>query len=96
MLHIRNGTTLNVPTPSLVGRPPSLGSPTSVSATPGVNSAVVQFSPPVINGGDPITLYTVTANSDATSNAGPASPITVTDLRNGTSYTFTVKATNAS
>ena len=77
------------------------GAPSEVGATAGDGQATVSFSPPASNGGSPITGYTVTA-TDATDPAhggqtatGPASPITVTGLTNGDSYTFTVAATNA-
>jgi hypothetical protein len=53
----------------------------------------VAFSPPASNGGLPITFYTVTCG--AISATGPASPITVNGLVNGTAYGCTVTATNA-
>ena len=74
--------------------------PTGVSATPGVNSAVVSFTAPTNNGGSAITSYTVTATDHTTagnggqSAHGAASPITVSGLTGGDSYTFTVVATN--
>ena len=71
------------------------GAPASVSAVPGVGSAIVSFSAPVGNGGYPVILYTVTASPGGSMNTGSASPITVGGLTNGTSYTFTVTATNA-
>ena len=77
------------------------GAPTGVSATPGNAQAKVSFTPPVINGGSTITGYTVTA-TDTTNSAnggqtasGASSPITVTGLTNGDSYTFSVVATNS-
>ncbi len=69
------------------------GAPTNVAASAGNASAVVSFSA-ASNGGSPITGYTVTSSGGQTAT-GTASPITVTGLTNGTSYTFTVKATNA-
>ncbi len=53
------------------------------------------FTAPAANGGSPITLYTATSNPDGISATGVASPITVPGLTNGTSYTFTVTATNS-
>jgi hypothetical protein len=70
------------------------GSPTSVVATAGNSSASVAFVAPTNNGGSAITGYTVTSNPGNISVSGTTSPINVTGLTNGTSYTFTVVATN--
>ena len=69
--------------------------PTNVSATAGNAQATVSFTAPTNDGGSSITGYTVTSNPGSLTATGSASPITVTGLTNGTSYTFTVKATNA-
>jgi hypothetical protein len=71
------------------------GAPTGVTATAGNGRATVSFKAPASNGGSPITSYTVISSPGRISKTGPASPIAVTGLRNGTSYTFTVKAANA-
>lgn len=71
------------------------GAPTSVTATAGDASAKVSFSAPTSTGGAAITKYTVTSSPGGLTATGPGSPITVTGLTNGTSYTFTVKATNS-
>jgi uncharacterized protein (TIGR03437 family) len=71
------------------------GAPTSVSAAPGVDSAVVSFLAPANNGGFSISLYTVTASPGGSMTTGSSSPITVAGLTNGISYTFTVTAANA-
>ena len=71
------------------------GAPTSVVATAGNASATVSFSPPSSNGGSAITLYTVTSSPGGISVSGASSPITVSGLTNGTTYTFSVTATNA-
>ena len=78
--------------------------PTSPSATTGDGTATVSFTgdtTTATEGGIAITDYTVTA-TDATTPAnggqtatGTVSPVTVTGLTNGDSYTFTVHATNA-
>ena len=75
--------------------------PTNVSATAGNHSAAVTFTPPVNDGGPPITSYTVLATDHTDSSrggqtaTGSGSPITVTGLHNGDSYTFTVQAMNS-
>lgn len=69
--------------------------PRSVSATAGDSQATVSFLAPTTDGGAEITNYTVVSNpGDITANAS-SSPVVVTGLTNGTSYTFTVTATNA-
>jgi hypothetical protein len=71
------------------------GAPTSVAAVRGPGEAVVSFTAPVSDGGSAITSYTVTSSPGSVTATGSTSPITVTGLTNGTSYTFTVAATNA-
>ncbi|MBI4899051.1 MAG: fibronectin type III domain-containing protein, partial [Actinobacteria bacterium] len=75
--------------------------PTGVSATPGDSSARVLWAAPD-DGGSAITSYTVTpylagvAQTPVTVTGSPVPTSTsVTGLANGSSYTFTVKATNA-
>jgi YVTN family beta-propeller protein len=77
------------------------GAPVIGTATAGNASASVSFTAPASDGNSPVTGFTVTA-ADLTNPAnggqtatGSASPITVTGLTNGDSYTFTVTATNA-
>ncbi|OBZ12031.1 hypothetical protein A8L34_17120 [Bacillus sp. FJAT-27264] len=74
------------------------GEPTGVQASASNESAIVRFAAPADNGGSEILRYTVTVWSD--DNAvkmveGTGSPVTVSDLSNGTAYTFTVTASNA-
>lgn len=69
--------------------------PTMLRATPDNQRAVVTFIPPVNNGGEPITSYAAVATPGGQSAAGPGSPLTVSGLTNGVSYTFSVHATNA-
>jgi hypothetical protein len=77
------------------------GAPTSVTATAGDASASLSWTAPS-DGGSPITKYTVTPyigtvaqpSTDVT-GAPPATSATISNLSNGTSYTFKVTATNA-
>ena len=95
-------TPLNCPTPIATAAP---GAPLNVFGVASNNAVTVNWSPAQSN--QPVTSYTVT-----TTTAGPAvAPVTVvpvagslfpatsvliSGLVNGTSYTFTVTATNAS
>lgn len=71
------------------------GSPTGVY-TNGTEyqKATINFSAPASNGGLAITGYRVTSSGGQVVN-GTSSPIIVTGLTNGTSYTFTVQAINS-
>jgi len=93
-----------VSTPVKAGQVTVPGAPTGVTAqvaTPSSASAQVTFTAPASNGGSSITSYTVTAtdatnpNGSTLSASGPSSPITVTGLTDGDSYTFTVTAKNS-
>jgi len=70
------------------------GVPTNVTATAGNGQAVIAFTPPTDNGGSPITGYEVIVSPGNAVVTGGTSPITVTGLTNGVSYTFTVRAVN--
>ncbi len=73
------------------------GAPTITTVTPGDTQASVAFT--IASPGVPaITSYTVTATpavGSPVTASGAASPVSVTGLTNGTPYTFTVHATNA-
>jgi hypothetical protein len=80
---------------SLWPRAPGVpGAPTNVQASGGNAQATITFTAPD-NGGLTITSYTVVASPGGNSASGSSSPITITGLTNGTSYTFTAYATNA-
>ena len=73
--------------------------PTGVTATPGNASANVSWTASS-NGGRPITSYTVTPYVGSTAQtpttvAGNATSTPISELTNGTTYTFTVTATNS-
>jgi hypothetical protein len=83
-------------------QPSAPGAPTGVTAAAGNGSANVSWTAPSSNGGSTITSYTVTPFIGSTAQppvtvtgSPPATSTTVTGLTNGTAYTFTVTATNA-
>ena len=75
------------------------GAPTIGTATAGVASATVTFTPPATDGGSPVLDYTATCtstNGGATHSAtNTASPVTVTTLTNAKTYTCAVTARSA-
>jgi hypothetical protein len=70
---------------------PVPAAPTGVAAVPGVGKASVSFTPPA----GPVSGYTVIAVPSGATATGTSSPIVVTGLTNGTTYTFRVVAANA-
>jgi len=69
-------------------------SPTGVSASAGNAQATVAFTAPTDVGGSAITGFRAQSNTGVGAS-GSSSPINVTGLSNGTSYTFNVWAINA-
>ena len=72
--------------------------PTIGSASPGVSSATVTFTPPTSNGGSAITSYTASCSATLQTTrtaTGAGSPLVVGSLANGIQYSCTVRATNA-
>ncbi len=72
--------------------------PTNVSATGGNGTATVSFTPPVVNGGAPITGYTATCTSSdggvSGSESSGGTQFTVLGLTKGHTYQCTVVAMN--
>jgi hypothetical protein len=75
------------------------GAPGTVMALVDTKSLVVSWSAPSSDGGSPITGYTITPFVGATAQTpvgvGAVTSAQIGGLTNGTSYTFTVRATNA-
>ena len=76
-------------------RPPD--PPTNVKAIAGDGQATVSWTPPVDDGGSPITQYVVmsTPGGLGATIPVPVTGATITGLANGTAYTFTIAALNA-
>jgi hypothetical protein len=73
------------------------GAPEGVTASAGVDSANVTWSPPSSDGESDIKSYVVTANpgGEAATVSGTSSSAVIKGLTAGTSYTFSVSAVNA-
>jgi hypothetical protein len=71
--------------------------PTNITVSKGGLGAIaVSFTAPAYVGSSSITGYRVTASGGGGTQTGSSSPITKTGLTQGSSYTFTVAATNSS
>ena len=71
--------------------------PTGLSATPGNTQATISFTPGS-DGGSPITNYKYSTDGSTYTALSPtdtSSPITITGLTNGVTYSITLKAVNA-
>ncbi len=79
----------------VAGNPP--GAPTNVTAVAASGQATVTWAAPSVSGTTAITGYTVTATPGGGTCSWTTGPLscTVTGLTNGTSYTFTVVASNS-
>ena len=80
--------------PQRITAPTASNAPITVTAVAGSGRATVSFVAPA-SGGSEITSYAVTSGPEGIGATGAESPITVTGLADGTTYTFTVTATNA-
>ena len=74
------------------------GVPTLVRFVPANGTMKVLFSPPSTDGGLPIVSYTASCSngSQVFSVTGNTSPLIITGLSNGTSYTCSISASNSS
>ena len=75
--------------------PTAPGAPVIGVASAGDGEATVAFSPPASSGASVIAYYTATCLPGGSSAANTASPILVGGLINGTTYTCSITATNA-
>lgn len=74
--------------------PRSPGAPSITSVTKGNANVAVAFSAPSCTGSNTLTSYIATSNTGV-SATNTTSPITVTGLTNGSSYTFVVRGINS-
>jgi hypothetical protein len=75
--------------------PTAPGAPTLNSATTGDRSVALSWSAPASDGGAAITSYTATASPGGATCSSAGLGCTVSGLANGTTYSFTVRATNS-
>lgn len=73
------------------------GTPQGLTATAGDASVSLQFTAPASDGGSKILSYQATCNAaqSTVSTSGTASPLTLTGMTNGTTYSCSVRAVNA-
>lgn len=81
---LTNRSTVSTPGPPAIG-----------ALVPGNGDMLVFFSAPGDDGGAAITRYTVTTSPGTVSATGASSPIRVSGLINGVTYSFEVTASNA-
>jgi len=93
---VTHTTTFNLTV--VAGTPGVPDAPTGVSAVGGGGSATVSWTPPASTGSGPITGYSITIfpGGIVTVAGSSATSAPITGLTNGTTYAFTVTATNAS
>jgi len=88
----------SVASATVTGSPVTIpGKPTISATEPGNNSVLVRWRAPSATGGASVTSYTVVASpgGNSCSTTGAVLFCTVTGLDNGTTYAFTVTATNS-
>jgi subtilisin family serine protease len=84
------------PSASVTATPTSVpGAPTGLTATRGDRQVSLNWTAPASNGGSPIQSYTATASPGGATCSTASLSCTIAGLTNGTTYIFTVTATNA-
>ena len=68
--------------------------PRNVFALVGNSSAIISFDPPDNARTSQVTSYNITVNETGNSVQSTSSPVTITGLKNGSHYSFTVTASN--
>lgn len=80
-----------------VGVSAPLSAPTSLTNVPALTSVAISFTAPTNDGGSPITNYEYSFNNSTWTAFSPVdttSPVTISDLSNGTAYTVYLRAVN--
>jgi hypothetical protein len=88
----QQGWTCTAPTPPPTPAPIPAMPPAGVTATPGDASAVVTWSAPASSGSYAVSTFLVRSSPEGRTCLTASLSCTVTGLRNGTPYTFTVEA----
>ena len=90
------GTASSAVSVTPVSTPVTPGAPTGLSATPGNGQATIAFTAPASDGGAAITDYEYQIDSGSWVSAGTTtSPLTITGLTNGTTYSVKLRAVNS-
>ena len=92
---LTSATSVTSSTPVIPSNP-SLSAPTISSTTPDLTTIAVFFNIPTNNGGSAITDYQYSINNGVTfvSSGTTTSPITITNLSQGTEYQIIIRAVN--
>lgn len=91
----RNAIGSSQPSASVTATPATLpGAPSITAISAGNAELTLSFAPPASDGGSAITAYSASCGAGTTAVSGTSSPLKITGLTNGTTYSCTVSATN--